>query len=78
MVGTYYFCMTFVGTLMPELYKKQGYKPENPGRIINNVANCLVASRIRSFGLWLKAAANSTSSSTRTPLTREREKCARS
>ena len=42
MVGTYYFCMTFVGTLMPELYKKQGYKPENPGRIINNVANCLV------------------------------------
>ena len=42
MVGTYYFCMTFVGTLIPELYKKQGYKPENPGRIINNVANCLV------------------------------------
>ena len=42
MVGTYYFCMTFVGTLMPELYKKQGYKPENPGRIINNDANCLV------------------------------------
>lgn len=42
MVGTYYFCMTFVGTLMPPLYKKAGYKPENPGRIINDIANCLV------------------------------------
>ena len=43
MVGTYYFCMTFVGTLMPPLCKKAGYTPENPGRIINNIANCLVA-----------------------------------
>ena len=43
MVGTYYFCMTLVGTMMSPLYKKAGYKPENAGRIINNIANCLVA-----------------------------------
>ncbi len=43
MVGTYYFCQTFVGTLMTPLYKKAGLKPENPGRIINDISNCLVA-----------------------------------
>ena len=43
MVGTYYFCMTIVSTMMCPLYKKAGYKPENAGRIINNIANCLVA-----------------------------------
>jgi NhaC family Na+:H+ antiporter len=42
MVGTYYFCMTFVGTLMTPLYKKAGYKPENPARLINDIANCTV------------------------------------
>ena len=42
MVGTYYFCMTLVGTLMPPLYKKAGYKPTNPGRLVNDIGNCLV------------------------------------
>ena len=41
-VGTYYFCISLCGTLFPPMYKKLGYKPENPARIINNVANCLV------------------------------------
>ncbi len=42
LIGTYYFCMTFVGTLMPSLYQKAGYRPENAGRIINDLSSHFV------------------------------------
>ncbi len=40
LVGTYYFAMVFVGTLMTPLFKKNRIKPENASRIINDFANC--------------------------------------
>lgn len=43
MVGTYYFSMVFVGTLMTPLFKRARLKPENTSRIINDISNCGVA-----------------------------------